>query len=227
MIMNRNLIKSMFCLMLSIVFISTASFAANNTRRNTRNQETGNRPQRLKKEIYKYNKVPIRQPVVTKNMAPAVQKYKNGDYLGAMVDLKNLVETKEPKNTYAKYYLALCYTQLGYKSEATEYYQEVVNDNSSYSLSYYAKRGLTCIDNPNDDVCKPPKKASIPTEPMNEEEEYQSDTDDITTFIRSGKQIHPAALDKITKERMERKLQADMYAIKEAEKNKELQQDNQ
>ena len=47
--------------------------------------------------------------------------------------------------------------------------------------------------------------------------------DDITAFIRSGKKIHPAALDKITNEKMERKMQADMYAIKEAEKNNENQ----
>ena len=176
---------------------------------------------------YRYNNIPIKQPVVTKSMAPAVAKYKKGDYLSAMLDLKKVTE-KEKNNMYAKYYLALCYTQLGYRSEAEELYQEISSSDTNYSLVLYSKKALTCIDNPNDEICLPPKKITakdLEKAQQKEEtvvaEEKTQEIDDMTKFIRSGAKIHPAALDRINKERMERKIQADIYAKEHAQELKD------
>ncbi len=171
---------------------------------------------------YKYNKIPIKQPVLTENMKPAVEMYKQGNYLGAMVELKEVVE-KDKNNDYAKYYLALCYTQLGYETEANQCFRDIVEADKNYTLSYYSQKAMACLDNPNSEKCLPPQPKKIPTVKKEEKkaevaqneaetEVQQEEVDDITQFIRSGKKIHPAAMDKITNERMQRKIQADMYS---------------
>ncbi|MBQ8475539.1 hypothetical protein IJ531_00595, partial [bacterium] len=50
-----------------------------------------------------------------------------------------------------------------------------------------------------------------------EQPAVQEEVDDMTKFIRSGKKIHPAAMDRITNERMGRKIQADMYSKQQAQ----------
>ncbi len=57
----------------------------------------------------------------------------------------------------------------------------------------------------------------IPDSPPEDEpeEDPEEELDDITKFIRSGKTIHPSAMDKITRERMESKIQADDYLRKQ------------
>ena len=199
--MSKNSLVSIFCLAVCMLFVGTCTYAESATN--------------IK---YRYNNIPVKQPVASKSMLPAIAKYKQGNYVGAMVDLKEVLE-KEENNTYAKYYLALCYTQLGYKGEAQKLYREIAEKGDNFSLRYYSKKAATCIDNPLDEVCLPPKKVR-PPEIAEGENGENKEVDDITKFIQSGKQIHPNAMDKITRDRMERKLQADAYSKKQAEEAK-------
>lgn len=160
------------------------------------------------------NYVTPKAPYITPSLKPCIQKYKQGNYTGAMVDLETLVK-KEKNNTLAKYYLALCYTKLGYKEEAKILYGEVVDKDDNITLTYYSQRALDCLENPEDPKCSVSKNTK-----NNEEEEKE--VDDITEFIQSGKKIHPAAMDRITKERMERKLQESEYIRKQQEQNQPL-----
>lgn len=160
---------------------------------------------------YRYNSIPIKQPKISKAMQPAVIKYRRGDYLGAMLDLEKVYE-KNPDDLYAEYYLALCYTQLGYKDKAIGHYKTIVESNESFPLARYSQMALICIDNPDNEFCLPPKKNEAPKttkdgKPIVQEE----DNSDIGQFIRSGKKIHPAAMDQIINERMQRKIQSDLY----------------
>lgn len=150
-----------------------------------------------------YEVIP-KAPNISASLKPCIAMYKQGNYIGAMQDLKEIVE-KEPKNTYAKYYLALCYTQLGYSDEARGMYQKIVEAQDNAALTYYSQRALDCIGNPENEQCKAPaKKTSASPE----------ETDEITKFIQSGKQFHPSVTDRITKERMERQIQKEEYEKK-------------
>ena len=172
---------------------------------------------------YKYNKVPVKSPVVTSGMKSGVAKYNNGNYVGAMQDFKEYL-AKMPKKqensvtaAYTLYYIALCYTQLGFKSEANELYKLIAESNVNYALSHYSKVAMNCIDNDgSNEICTPQVyRAPSVEEVAKTNAELNAGKDDITKFIESGKTIHPAALDRITKERMERKLQADEYSQKQ------------
>ena len=148
-------------------------------------------------------------PKISASLKPIILKYQAKNYIGAMQDLEELVKV-EKNNTYAKYYLALCYTRLGYKTEAMTLYKEVVNKDENLALSYYSQRAIDCLDNPDSETCNPK-----PQEPLTKEEKLeQEEKDDITMFIESGRKIHPAAMDRITRERMERKLQEEEYRQK-------------
>jgi len=142
-----------------------------------------------------------RAPKITESLKPIIVKYKKGDYIGSMQDLEELVAV-EKNNLYAKYYLALCYTRLGYKEEASTIYREVVRKDENLALSYYSQRALDCLENPNSTLCNPIQK---------EEEQKPEELTDMDIFIQSGKRIHPAAMDRITRERMERKMVEEEY----------------
>ena len=146
-----------------------------------------------------YNITP-KAPRITPTLKPIIVKYKKGDYVGSMQDLEELVKV-EKNNTYAKYYLALCYTRLGYKKEATILYNEVVRKDENIALSYYSQRAIDCLENPNNSICLP-KGAN---------EQGEDELDDMDLFIMSGKKVHPAAMDRITRERMERKMVEEEY----------------
>ena len=152
------------------------------------------------------NYVVPKAPYVSPALKPCIAKYKQENYTGAMQDLEELVK-KEKNNTLAKYYLALCYTRLGYKEEAQTLYKEVVKKDDNLTLTHYSQRALDCLEDPNSAKCEPPKPAT----------KQEEELDDISRFIRSGKKIHPAAMDRITKERMERKLQESEYIRKQQE----------
>ena len=122
-------------------------------------------------------------PKITESLKPIVVKYKKGDYIGSMQDLEELVK-KEKNNTYAKYYLALCYTRLGYKEEAKILYQEVIDKDENLSLSHYSQKALDCLEEPNSDMCRP---ASM----RNQDDEAEELPSDIDLFIMSGRKIHP------------------------------------
>ena len=161
------------------------------------------------------NYVVPKAPDVTPSLKPCIEKYKQGNYTGAMVDIETLLKN-EKNNTLAKYYLALCYTKLGYKEEAKVLYNEVLNKNDNSTLSYYSQKAVDCLDDPNSEKCSPLK-------PQTEKE--KEEVDDITEFIQSGRKIHPAAMDRITRERMERKLQESEYIRKQQEENQPLKSD--
>lgn len=201
--MKKSLLKLVFCIVIGVIVINIQVYASNQKNAKTVYQ-------------YQYNTIPLKQPTMSKSMMPAVAKYKQGNYVEAMLDLEKLVE-KEHNNTFAKYYLALTYSQIGYKEKAKAVYQEIADSNDNYSLARYSNMALVCMENPSDEICAAPKKNTAPeTKPATEVKE-EKELDDITKFILSGKQIHPAAMDKITNERMQRKLQADLYSIQQAE----------
>ncbi len=163
-----------------------------------------------------YNITP-KPPKITPSLKPIITKYRQANYIGAMQDLEELVKT-EKDNIYAKYYLALCYTRLGYKEEAQILYKEIVKKDQNLALTYYSQRALDCLDDPNNTKCQPPKKEQTASK--------TAELDDMDLFIQSGKMIHPAAMDRITRERMERKLQQSEYQRKmqeEQEQNTQLQ----
>ena len=153
------------------------------------------------------NYVVPKAPYVSPALKPCIAKYKQENYTGAMQDLEELIK-KEKNNTLAKYYLALCYTRLGYKEEAQTLYKEVVEKDDNVALTHYSQRALDCLEDPNSTKCEVPKVAT---------KQQEEELDDISKFIRSGKKIHPAAMDRITKERMERKLQESEYIRKQQE----------
>lgn len=144
-----------------------------------------------------YN-VQSKAPYISASLKPIIAKYRNENYVGAMLDLEALLK-KEKKNTAAKYYLALCYTKLGYRAEAENIYNEIVRLNDNITLVHYSQRALNCIGNPDGEGCSAKPKEITPLE----------EPDDMTKFIQSGQRIHPSALDQITRERMERKIQED------------------
>ena len=154
-----------------------------------------------------YNITP-KAPKITPSLKPIIIKYKKGDYIGSMQDLEELVK-QEKNNTYAKYYLALCYTRLGYKTEATTLYNEVVKKDENIVLSYYSQKALDCLENPESSICAAQAAA----------EKEAAELDDMDLFIMSGKKVHPAAMDRITRERMERKMVEEEYIRSQQQDN--------
>ncbi|MBQ7286488.1 MAG: tetratricopeptide repeat protein [Candidatus Gastranaerophilales bacterium] len=152
-------------------------------------------------------------PKISAKLKPIITKYRQGNYVGSMQDLEELVKT-DPKDIYAKYYLALCYTRLGYKDEASILYKEIVKKDQNLTLSYYSQRALDCLENRNSPTCNP----------QSQNKNVKEELDDMDLFIQSGKRFHPAAQDRITKEKMERRLQEEEYIRKQKEQEAQMQQ---
>lgn len=153
------------------------------------------------------------KPIITESLKPAIQKYKDENYVGAMLELEEIVKN-EIDNIYAKYYLALTYTQIGYKEKAIDVYQQVVDLDDNEILTYYSQKAILCLDNPTDPTCSA-IGIEVVSEPVVEEKEEP--TTEMGRFIESGQKIHPAAMDKITRERMDRKLQQEENIKKQLE----------
>ena len=162
-----------------------------------------------------YNYVTPKAPYISPSIKGAVVKYKQKNFVGAMQDLEEALK-KEPKNTAGLYYLALTYTQLGYQEKAKEMYQNVIDLNNNSVLAHYSKYALDCIGNPDSEQCSVYK--STPKSDVID--------DDIAQFIKSGKTIHPSAMDKITNERMIRRIQEEEYQRKQNEINTKVKSDN-
>lgn len=156
-----------------------------------------------------YYSVPAKSPVITNSIKPAIAKYKQQNYVGAMQDLEEILQ-KEPHNMTGIYYLALSYTQLGYKDKAKQLYRILANSDKNEALVYYSQYALDCLENPNSDQCTG-KKA------QEEELAKSAEADEMTKFIQSGAKIHPSAMDKITNERMIRRIQEVEYQKKQEE----------
>ena len=125
---------------------------------------------------------------------------------------------------YAKYYLALTYTQIGYKEKAIDVYQQVVDLNDNEILTYYSQKAILCLDNPTDPTCSA-IGIEVVSEPVVEEKEEPAT--EMGRFIESGQKIHPAAMDKITRERMDRKLQQEENIKKQLEAEQQEAQKKQ
>ncbi len=149
------------------------------------------------------------------NVRPYVAKYRAGNYIGAMQDLEEFIKVNE-NNSYAKYYLALCYTRLGYKNKAHGLYDEISHDTQYPAIAFYSQRAAVCLDNPADPRCNPPKLPDA----------KQKEVDDITAFLQSGRMIHPSAMDKITRDRMERRIQNEEYLKRQEEMNQQFGDEN-
>lgn len=182
--------------------------------------------------------------VNNKYWAPIIEAYNKGDYFNAIVlinsKMKNGEKNGKGKDVYAVYYLALCYHHLGYLKEAKEEYKKVCSLDSDSDLAFYSKKAMACMDDPNSPACTGKKKEKKPE--LSELEKAQQDEikqlrqqvtklqnelapkvnpndDDISRFIKSKQAIHPAAMDRITIERMERKMQEAEYIKKQQEGN--------
>ena len=77
-------------------------------------------------------------------MKSAVQKYKTGNYSGALQELISLTK-KDPSNPVIYYYLGMSYTQVGNQEQAVKAYETVIKLNSDQTLVQYATRGRDCL----------------------------------------------------------------------------------
>lgn len=165
---------------------------------------------------------------------PIMKEYSQGNYLGA-IPLLQKYQKKHKNNPVARYLLALCYHNLGYKSSAKVEYQKLVDNESNERYVYYAEKGIACIDDPKSEMCTGKMVAPELTEMEKAQKERitqleqqlkeledknapkATPDDDISLFIKSKQKIHPAAMDRITIERMERKLQEAEYKKMQAQ----------
>ncbi len=159
-------------------------------------------------------------PTVSESLKPIIKDYREGNYTQSMLKLEDLIQ-KEPHNAYANYYLALTYTRLGEKEKAQKFYNNVIALNTNMSLNYYSKKALACLDDPFAAQCLEIKSNNKPSDKLADKSEKPEEDDDMTKFIKSGKMIHPAAADAITRERMERKIQAEEYSRRQQENERE------
>ncbi|OGI21069.1 MAG: hypothetical protein A2287_00550 [Candidatus Melainabacteria bacterium RIFOXYA12_FULL_32_12] len=75
------------------------------------------------------------------NLKIGITQYKQGNYIGAMQTLQDVV-AKDPGNSLAHYYLAIAYVRVGKIQEARQEYQKVTSLNPSSELAFYASTGL-------------------------------------------------------------------------------------
>lgn len=117
-----------------------------------------------------------------KNM---VAKYKAQNYLGCLQSSQAIIE-KNPSNIYAYYYQGLAYTQLGKKDEATAAFEKVQSINSNKTLVEYAKRGVSCLNDPEE--CA----------------QYAEKTDELDKFIKSNKFYDKSVQTEVNKKKLDR-----------------------
>ena len=175
---------------------------------------------------------------------PIKNEYNAGNYLMLIPELKQNLKSdyakKKECELVLRYYLALCYHNLGYVREAKEEYKKVSSMTEGSDLAFYSKKAIACIDDPNSSACtgkkkeKKPELSELEKAQQNEIKQLRQQVtklqnelapkvnpndDDISRFIKSKQAIHPAAMDRITIERMERKMQEAEYIKKQQEAN--------
>lgn len=91
-------------------------------------------------------------PVSNAQIKEAIKKYKAQNYTGCLQDTEEMIK-KDPSNSFAYYYQALAYTQLGKKDAATEAYNKVISLNTVSVLVENSTKGINCLD--GKDGCKP------------------------------------------------------------------------
>ncbi len=154
----------------------------------------------------------IKAPSASPALRACIKEYRKENYIGALQGLRAIV--KQNKNDfYAKYYMALCYTQLGYKKQAEDLYKQVSDNSKNLALIHYSKLAVTCLNNPTSAEC-----SAAPA--VEGEQKQEVVVDDMTQFIQSGKQFHPSVTDRITNERMKREVEKKEYEKKQLDQLK-------
>ncbi|MBQ3642821.1 hypothetical protein II906_12995 [bacterium] len=77
----------------------------------------------------------------------AIGKYKAGNFLGCISDLK-LVTDKDPDSAVSWYYLGSAYMNIAMKAEAHEAFDRVVALNTVPQLTSYSIQAKLCMENP-------------------------------------------------------------------------------
>lgn len=90
------------------------------------------------------------------NIQSAVKKYKNGNYTGCLQELFSLVK-KQPNDSYAYYYMAMAYANIGMQAEAVSAYEKVLAINPNSYIADYAEKGRDCLT--GGPKCKPKEVA--------------------------------------------------------------------
>lgn len=85
-------------------------------------------------------------PVCPPQVKAAINKYKDGDYLGCIQDLTEYSES-DPSNVIAYYYIGISYMKVGLKDRAIASLKKVSTINSVPRLSSYAIQATRCMEN--------------------------------------------------------------------------------
>lgn len=101
------------------------------------------------------------------NIKSAVSKYKNGNFTGCLQELFSLVK-KDPDNSYAYYYMALAYANIGMDKEAAAAYDKVIELSPDSYISEFAEKGKDCLT--GGPLCKTEEETASSDEESQEDE---------------------------------------------------------
>ena len=97
--------------------------------------------------ILSFNTVNAKTAVTSPAVAEGIKLYKAQNYTQSYVKFRSILE-KEPANSLAAYYYAMCSAQLGRKDDAIANYEKVIELSPHSILSKYARQGKKCLEQP-------------------------------------------------------------------------------
>ncbi len=137
----------------------------------------------------------------------AINKYRQKNYTGCIQDMDYII-TKGKALDIAYYYKAISYARLGMTEEAKKSYEEAQRITNNQALKDYTTQAIGCIDDPS--KC-----------------DANLDSQDITTFIKSGQFMHDDVQSKLQNKAVENaKSQINEGKVPENEDLKYLNMDN-
>ena len=92
--------------------------------------------------------------VTNPSVAEGIKLYKAQNYTESYIKFNRILE-KDPSNSLANYYYAMCAARLGKKDEAISSYEKVIELSPRSVLSKYARKGKKCIETP--EACHEPE----------------------------------------------------------------------
>ncbi len=133
----------------------------------------------------------------------AISKYKQHNYTGVIQDLTPYLAPEGDKyndknntlktNSAAQYYYGLAFTQLGMKEQARAAFKEVFEINDNQKIVDYSVRAIACIE--GKPQCSPDYvDKNAPAD------------DDMTVFIKSGKQLHGDVVEQIQRKTLDKQM---------------------
>lgn len=125
-----------------------------------------------------------RENVPSSFLYNAINKYKQKNYTGCIQDMDYIIQKGRPSDL-VYYYKAISYAQLGMQTEARQAYESAAAITSNRILKDYANQAMMCIDDPT--TC-----------------DSNLDENDITSFIKSEKFMHPEVKETVQKQAIER-----------------------